>query len=360
MKNTIKDIYKSLVQIPTVSGFERQSAEKIIEVVRSYTGFFDRFEITHGGSVICYHKEHLSPKLLFDAHIDTVGFIVKEILPGGFVKVKSVGGIDTRILPGKTIEIYGNQTVKGVFLSVPPHLSGGENKQKGTSEDLFVVDTGYTDELLRSYVQVGTPCGFCEEPYTLFDGSLCGSGMDDKICAAAIILCAMLLEKNKSYSDTCCVIATFSAHEELSGDGAYDIHRVGADGAIVLDVNFGRTKHTKDKESYPLGSGCGVSYSSTVDRTLTEQLIFIARAENIPLQTMVETTGTGTNAHNLQKLGTPCAVLSVPEKYMHTYNETVNCDDVVSAARLLCALVKSFPEYVQKASAARIVKGEAK
>ncbi len=52
---------------------------------------------------------------------------------------------------------------------------------------------------------------------------------------------------------------------------------------------------------------------------------------------MVESKDTGTNANSLQYagVGTPCAVLSIPEKYMHTYNEAVSLHDAECAASLL-------------------------
>lgn len=354
MRNKVKEIYSSLCAIPTVSGFEALSAQRIIECVRSHTSFFDEFEVTRGGSILCHHGKGKRPLLVFDAHIDTVGFIVKEIVDGGFLKVGCVGGIDKRILPSKTIGIYGKEKIRGVFLSVPPHLSKDGDKE---STDLFV-DTGLDIEALRSIVSVGTPCAFDDSVTEICGGALCGVGMDDKICATAIILCAGMLEQSPSFSDNIGITATLSAHEEFSGDGAYDIARLGADGAVVLDVNFAKDAYTHEKESYPMGHGCGVSFSPTTHRRFTDFILDSARNAEIPCGSLVETKSTGTNAHNLQKLGTPCAVLSIPEKYMHTFSEVVDPGDVISCARALCEVAKGFCDFVSQENSLCKVKGE--
>lgn len=354
MKNKIKEIFSCLSAIPTVSGFERESAKEIIECVRSHTSFFEEFEVTCGGSVLCHHSKGKRPLLVLDAHIDTVGFIVKEILDGGFLKVGCVGGIDKRILPSKTVCIYGAEEINGVFLSTPPHLAKNGDI---ASDDLFL-DTGLDAEKLKSICPVGTPCAFDGEICDMRESYLCGAGMDDKICAAAIILFASLMSKRPSFADDIGITVSFSAHEEFSGDGAYDIARLCADGAVVLDVNFAKDAFSKEKESYPMGRGCGVSFSPTTHRRLTEYILEKAASAGIPCASVVETKSTGTNAHTLQRLGTPCAVLSVPEKYMHTFSEVVSYDDVISCANLLCEIADGFSDFISHEGSLCKVKGE--
>lgn len=354
MRNKVKEIYSSLSGIPTVSGFEKLSAKNVMECVRSHTSFFEELEVTRGGSILCHHNKGTRPLLVFDAHIDTVGFVVKEIVDGGFLKVVCAGGIDRRILPSKTLEIYGKEKIRGVFLSTPPHLA---KEGEGESADLFV-DTGLDTETLKDVVSVGTPCAFDDSVTELCSGALCGVGMDDKICATAIILCAKMLETGPTLADGIGITAVFSAHEEFSGDGAYDIARLGADGAVVLDVNFAKDAYTSEKESYPMGHGCGVSFSPTTHRGFTEFILERAKNADIPCGSLVETKSTGTNAHNLQKLGTPSAVLSVPEKYMHTFSEVVEPDDVVSCARVLCEVAEGFVDFVSRENELCRIKGE--
>lgn len=357
----IISVYKALAAIPAVSGKEEIYARKIREAVFSQTNFFESCEILSCGGLIFRHScgKPNAKKLLFDAHLDTVGFAVTEILSDGFLRVCQVGGIDKRLLFASEVEIYGKRTIKGVFVSTPPHLKKtGEKSDKLPPLSEMYIDTGFSEETLRSIVSVGDACGFVFSPSELLNNTVCGRSMDDRICAAAVIATARLIESDKNYPDNCDIIFSFSSAEEINGSGGAAIGRLLADGAVVLDVNFGRDKTISEKESYVLGKGCGVSYSCTTSRALTDELVNCAQSCGIACQTMVEPANTGTNAHYLANayIGTPCAVLSIPEKYMHQANEAVCTDDVISCAKLLKAFAKDFPNIAEKLETARIVK----
>ena len=78
----LKQFLKDLIYLPTVSGFEKMSAEKVITLCSDYCGnTFDESYVTTTGSVVlakkCGKKD--AKKLCFDAHLDTIGFAVSEI-----------------------------------------------------------------------------------------------------------------------------------------------------------------------------------------------------------------------------------------------------------------------------------------
>ena len=157
MKNLLK-IFEKLKSIMTVSGYETVNAP----IVRSIAldlgeGFFDSSFVSPGGSVILVHKSKKegARTLLVDAHLDTIGLAVSELLTGGFVRCANIGGIDRRILTTAEVEIYGKRTVRGLFSSIPPHLANKNGD--GTLPDFadFLVDTGLPDDELKAAVSVG-------------------------------------------------------------------------------------------------------------------------------------------------------------------------------------------------------------
>lgn len=342
-KSFIKETYRVLSDIPTVGGDMKDSAQRIEKYVMQQTdGFFDKCHKPSCGGLVFVHScgKDNAKKLLFDAHMDTVGFIVSEILTDGFVAVNPVGGIDKRLVSASEIEIYGKNTVNGVFVSKPGHLKNIEDKDDKT----LYVDTGYTQKALSELVNVGDLCGFRTEPFEMLNDIFCGKSMDDKICAVAVLLFVKLLISDKQYKDNCDIIFSFSTGEESGCAPTEYLAGLCPDAAIVLDVNFAREKDVPEYLSYKLSDGCGISYSVTTSRTLTDALVDCAKKSKIPLSTMVETLNTGTNAHRLATSGrgVPTAVLSVPEKYMHQSFEAVNLDDVFSCARLMHAFTKDF------------------
>ena len=346
----IASLCEKLTSIPAVSGSEEIFSHEIEKAVFEYTSFFDKCEKLPCGGLIFTHScgKKGAPKLLFDAHLDTVGFVVTELLCGGFLRVRPVGGVDKRLLFASEVEIHGTRDVKGVFISTPPHLAKKDVDKLPDISDIYI-DTGLSDQTLSSLVRVGDPCSFAYSMRRHLNDMISSRSMDDRICAVAILLAAKMMEM--AHKDLSCdVIFSFSSAEEVNGTGGEVLGKLMCDGAVVLDVNFGRDKDIHEKESYVLGDGCGVSYSCTTSRTLTDALVSCAKKADIPLHTLVETKHTGTNAHYLSNahLGTPCAVLSIPEKYMHSAYEAVNLADVLSCACLLCAFADEFPAIAQE------------
>ena len=359
-KKHIIKLYNALASVPAVSGDEISCCEDIKKAIFGFTDFFTECKVLSAGGMLFIHrsKKADAPVLLFDAHLDTVGFTVTELCGDGFVRVAQSGGIDSRLLFASEVEIYGKKTVKGVFISTPPHLNKGGSNDALPALAEILVDTGYSQNSLENLVSVGDYAGFVFEPCMLLNDILCGRSMDDRICAAAVVLAATMLSADKNYRDDCDIIFSFSSAEEVNGTGGAVLGKLCADAAVVLDVNFGRDKDIPENISYVLGDGCGVSYSCTTSRKFTDAIVNSAKQRNIPICTMVEAKHTGTNAHYLANayLGTPCAVLSIPEKYMHQANETVSLKDVYSCAQTLCAVAQDFAAISDDLKNGRVIK----
>ena len=338
------EFLENIIKIPTVSGFESRNAEKIAKTCMDFSaGFFDSFKILPSGSILLEKKSGKTDatKLVIDAHIDTIGFIVKEICGGGFVKVTGLGGVDPYILPATPVILHGKEDLSGVFTSVPPHLAKKDGKEELKISDLFV-DTGLSEQELSKICPIGTPCSFDAEPVLLQNGIVASHGLDDKACVTAVIYACKMLASRGIYPDSD-VYVHLSAGEEKTMLGAKTLpYLLDADGCIVLDVNFAYTQGVQKHESLMLGKGSGVSYSASIKRELTDFVAYTAEKHGLPLQKVVEMRSTGTNATMLHKNGIPCAVLSVPLKNMHTNCESAALSDIESCAEVLCAVISDF------------------
>ena len=73
-------------------------------------------------------KKRPEMKLLVDAHMDEVGLIVTNITDSGFLKFKTVGGIDTAVLMLRRVRIKGE--INGVICGKPVHLLSADEKKK--------------------------------------------------------------------------------------------------------------------------------------------------------------------------------------------------------------------------------------
>ncbi len=332
-----KDLICALTDIMSVTGSEYRGRDALVSAL---SGIFDEYyEDTTGTHVFvkrCGRPD--APRLMLDAHFDEIGMVVSAIHEDGFLSVFRAGGLDRRILPATEVKIYGEKTIYGVICATPPHLQkAGDSGKLPKLEDIFI-DTGYSKEELEKIVKIGTPVGFYESTAPLLGNRLCGRGMDNKSCAAAAVRGAMLCEREKMVCD---LYVTLSSREEegMAGGCVNAAYSIRPDAAIVTDVTFAKFPGVEDYESGKMGEGIVVSLSAVTDKRLTRRLCEICRENDIPESETVDATDTGTNATMLALTGDgiPTAVVSVPLSGMHTYNEIIDVNDVMSAATLFAA-----------------------
>ena len=101
-------------------------------------------------------------KILLDAHLDEIGFIVTEITEG-FLKFSAIGGADSRVLPGCPVTVMTEKPLCGVIDCLPPHVLTAEQREQALQiKDLFI-DLGLSQEEAEKQVPIGTPGVFMEE-----------------------------------------------------------------------------------------------------------------------------------------------------------------------------------------------------
>lgn len=335
------DIIEKLTSFPGVSGREDMAFGGLSEYIDSLH-IFDETGHTEVGSfygiIRCGRSD--AKMLLCDAHLDTVGFVVTEICGGGFLKVAAVGGIAPKILSAAPVNIYGKETVRGVFASKPPHLQApGESEQKLEIDDMYV-DTGLSGERLEELVRVGTPVGFPCELKKLANDNLAGAGFDDRLCGAVILRALLDIDREKLGID---IAFQFSGNEETGYKGAQTTaYRLDPDLAIVIDVTHAYVPGApKYREGIKAGDGCDICYSPQTNRSFTKKAASLAEKAGIAHQFSASPGRTGTNSNAVQSTrnGIPVLLVSVPLKNMHTMSEIVDLRDAMSASKLVSAVI---------------------
>ena len=127
-------------------------------------------------------------KLLLDAHMDEVGLIVTGI-ENGFLRFGNLGGIDARVLPATTVTVLTQDgPLPGVIDTMPPHALSTEDMDKAVPMDALVIDVGMTQAEAEDAVPLGTPVAFCTRPERLAGERITGKSLDDRACAAMLLL----------------------------------------------------------------------------------------------------------------------------------------------------------------------------
>lgn len=341
----IYEIAKELTAIPGVSGDESRSFPYL---EKTLAGKFDDFGFTPVGSYfgIRKSKKKNAKTVLFDAHLDTIGFIVTKICDGGFLKVMMVGRTAEKNLSASEVWIYGKRTIPGVFASKPPHLQEPGESEKKLSIDDLSIDTGLSKEELEEIVRIGTFVGFKADCEKLSDNVIVSPSFDDRICAACILRALELVEGEDISVNAA---FQFSAGEETGYKGAMTTaYRIAPDYAIVLDVCNAYVPGAREaRKAVQIGKGCSLSYSAQTNRELTEFTRTLAEKNGIALQFLAEPGATGTNSNVIQTGhgGVPTVLLSIPLKNMHTANEVADLRDCEETAKLLAEFLRNIGSY---------------
>ena len=277
--------------------------------------------------------------IMLDAHIDQIGFVVTAIDDGGFLKVAKCGGIDTRILFGREVVVYGREPLYGVFCCMPPHLSKGEDMKKVPGIEDFSVDIGLSAEKARNMVKQGDRVVFRQKPAQLLNDRIAGPAFDDRAGVASILRCLDILKDRRC---DCRLTALFSVQEEVGTRGAGPAaFGEKPDEAIAIDVSFAMTPDCPRHKCGDFGKGPMIGISPTLSHRMTTDFGEIAEEKNIPHQFEVMGGTTGTNADVISSAGAgiETGLLSIPLRYMHTANESVCLADVENTAQLLAEYI---------------------
>lgn len=310
-----------------------QCAQRLLD------GLVDKIETDPMGNVLGFRKANSdhAPTIMLEAHMDEIGFMVTYIDDDGFVHVASAGGIDERILTAQMVQVHGDAVYAGVFCSTPPHLAKKDGELPSLDER--GIDVGMTAEEAKAHIPLGSrvtfaPC-FCEmRPHIVSSKAL-----DDRAGMAAILHCLRQLDGDLPVN----VAVAFCVQEELGCRGSLPASQhIRPDAAIITDVSFARTPDVQPHECGKMGDGVLIGLSPILQNTMSRQLMDLAEEHKIPYQIEVMGGSTGTDADSVSNAvyGIPTALLSIPEKFMHTPVEMLDVWDVAAVGDLMAAYIQ--------------------
>lgn len=279
-------------------------------------------------------------KILLDAHIDRIGFAVTAIDEKGFLKVARVGGIDPIVLSCAEVTVHGKQKVYGVITSTPPHLAS-KGEKKAPKIDEIAIDIGMSKEEAEKIISVGDRITMNGDLKMMLENRVSGAALDDRCGVASILRCLEILGDKVA---TLPIRVMFSACEETGAAGAVaGGFNAEADEAIAVDVSFAKAPGTDSSIKAELGKGTLIGYAPSLNFEMSRKLEEIAKRDNIKYQVEVMGSGTGTNADDIAKSrgGKKTALLSIPQRNMHTAVEIIDLDDIESTAQLMAAYILS-------------------
>ncbi len=332
-------LLKELTSEIGISGYEYDFSRTVKKILDKYC---EKTIIEKSGNV----KGFLTPfdktkkTVLLEAHLDRIGLVVSEVLDNGFLKFRTMGGVDERILPASEVYVLGREVCFGVIGEIPPHIKGNSDSlnQAPKISDMLI-DTGLSTEEVSKKISVGDPILLRSQFLELEDGKISSAALDNRAGMTAIFECLELI-KGKTAPVNVCVAFTIGEEMGLLGARTLDFE-LEPDLAVIVDVTHGKTHDSKSLGTFELGTGPIICRGPNLHYEKTNKIIDLAQKTEIPFDVEVAPDNTGTNAWALQtmEMGIPCALVSIPLRYMHTTVETVCTDDIKNTARLLSEIV---------------------
>ncbi len=330
------DTIRDLCALDGVSGFEEQVRDYVKQKSASYA---DKLWVDGLGNLIVFKKgaRATGNKLLLAAHMDEVGLIVRSITDNGCLKFSCVGGIDRKVLLGKSVAV-GEKKLPGVIGLKPIHLTTAEEGKSIPKVKEMCIDIGAKDkDAAEALASRGDYVSFVSDTVEFGDGFIKAKALDDRVG------CAVMLELLKEDLPMDCTFA-FTVQEEIGCRGAFGAaFSVTPEIALVLETTTATDLAGVKgfKRVCSPGSGPVVPFmdgGSAADRGLFELTRELARKNGIPWQTKHMIAG-GNDASAIQrsKEGVRTVVMSAAVRYLHAPSSVAcvrDLEDIYKLARL--------------------------
>lgn len=328
---------RRILETPSPSGYE----SGLQELVRQYVSpFADRVTTDVHGNLMAVRSPDSPIRVMLAGHCDQIGLIVQHIDNDGFLYVREIGGWDPQVLIGQRMVVWAQSgPVAGVVARKPIHLlTEEERKQVAQMKDLWLdIGAANKDEAAK-LVRIGDAVTVELAYREVQNRRAVSPAMDDK-CGLWVVVEA--LRRVDSQKLRCALYAVSTVQEEIGLRGS----RTSAFGidphvGIAVDVTHATDCPTVKKEQegdVSLGKGPVVYRGPNMTPKVVERLISAAETHKIPYQLGASGRATPTDANSIQvnRAGVATALVSIPNRYMHSPVEMISLDDIDHAADLL-------------------------
>lgn len=330
------DFLKSITVVPGTSGNETAVAKALREV---FLPLCDEAYADAMGSMVAIQRgTGKGPKVMLCAHLDEVSLMTMDVESDGAIRFLSLG-VASHILPAQEVLVLTKEGPKfGVIGAKPPHLLSAEDKKKAYKVNELYIDIGMPADEVKRLVPAGTPVQLTGETTMLKNNRAASKTMDDRACVAIMLRCAEEMKRRAHDAD---IYYVCSASEETNSLGAItSAYRIEPDMAFVLDVTHGSMEGCAPGETCPLDV-TPLAVGPNLHAGLTAFLREHAEKLRMKVHTEVASGNTYTDAWPLQvsREGVPCALMSLPLKYMHTTVETCDLSVIEAQAHLLAETI---------------------
>lgn len=341
MKKESTAFLEELLSVPSPSGFEQPGQA----VVRKYLEKkADEVTTDVHGNVIAVLNPKAPMRVMLAGHVDEIGLMVTHVSDKGFIHFAAIGGVDVGLVPGSRVHVHAKKgDILGVIGKKPIHHMSAEDRKKVPEMKDLWIDIGAKDKKdAARHVRIGDPVTSTYGYEKLLNNIVVARGFDDRIGAFVVAETLRCLAGTKI---PVALYAVSTVQEELGLRGARtSAFGVDPHAGIAVDVGFATDFPDADQKTYGevhLGKGPIVAIGANINPVLGNLILNTADKKKIPHQLAAEPRATGTDANAIQinRAGAAAALVSIPNRYMHTPVEVISLGDVENAIKLLAETI---------------------
>ena len=341
MRKESYEFLEAIVESPSPSGFE-QPVQRLVR--KRMKPFADHIETDVHGNVTVGLNPGASPRIMLAGHCDQIGLMVNYIDDHGYIFFKAIGGIDASVIPGSRVVVHTQHgPVDGVIGRRPIHVlkpeeRGGKIELRETWVDIGVKN----GKEAKQVVAVGDPITFRAELIHLGGNLVTAPALDNK-CGTFVVMEALRICAGKKLK--CSLTAVSTVQEEIGLRGARtSCFGLDPQVGIAVDVTHATDYPDIDKRvngDVKVGAGPTISLGANFNPPLTALFKKSAERTKIAYQTEAAPGGSPTDANAMQltRGGVATALISIPNRYMHTQVEVVSLNDLTAAAKWIAETV---------------------
>ena len=329
-----ENLLKQLTQLWGVSGYEKEVARFIEKEAAPYA---DEMMTDAVGNLIVLKKASGSghgKRIMFAAHMDEIGFMVKKIESDGRLQVCNLGWNWTgSAYNGRVIFQSG---VTGVV------SCQGTIEEAANNAGKLYIDIGATSkEDALQYVNIGDACGYMGEYLSLKNDRICSKSLDNRLGCYQLL---EALKENKGGPND--IYYVFCVQEELGCRGSKPAaERIRPDIGVAVDISPAHDYPCDLEGSNEVDGGIGIKIcdpSVVCDADIVRAMLDCCEKQKIPHQReVIDKGGTDASSMNLSGFGVRAGGIVVVTRYPHSQSAVASKKDIEAGIDL----INAFSQY---------------
>lgn len=327
------DLLKTLQAINACHGPAGDESEVSEVLEKLAMPFVDECYQDTLGNLIA-HKKGSGSRVMFAAHMDSIGCIVTYIEKEGYVRFCKVGGLHATDLIATPVRFKNG--VRGVIC-----LSEAVDPKDMTLDDLYIDIGAHDADEAMAMIKIGDTAVYDTPTYAVGD-RIVSPYMDNRISCMVLLMAMETLQNSEND-----LYFVFTSQEEVGLRGAKTAaYSIDPDYGIAVDVTVSADElGTKHAGSSKLGSGAAIKVMDTsviCHPQMVSKLETLAKERGIDAQMdIIKAGGTDAGSIHISKMGVLTGGISIPCRYIHSPQEMVDRGDVEACARLVAAFAES-------------------